>query len=178
MKGSFSAPFFRKRKNTGKERKESGENMALEIERKFLVNAFDESLATQKISIIQGYIKTGFRGVVRVRTWNDKAYLTIKYRLNRLTREEFEYEIPYGDAVKLLKNACYCTLDKTRFLYPYQNKQWEIDRFNDRDLILAEVELVSEEESVVLPPFIEREVTDDPRYSNHALCCNGGVPEK
>ena len=157
--------------------KESGEKMALEIERKFIVYTFDESLATGEIHIIQGYIKTAFKGVVRVRTWNEKAYLTIKYRLNRLTREEFEYEIPFKDALKLLKNACYCTLDKTRFLYPYQNKIWEIDRFNDRDLILAEVEMVSEEEKVAIPSFIEREVTDDPRYSNNALCSNGGVPE-
>lgn len=152
--------------------------MALEIERKFLVKAFDESLATDQIHIIQGYIKTGFKGVVRIRTWNEKAYLTIKYRLNTLTREEFEYEIPYEDAVKLLENACYCTLDKTRFLYPYQNKTWEIDRFNDRDLILAEVEMKSEDEKIEIPSFIEREVTDDSRYSNHALCSSGGIPEE
>ncbi len=151
--------------------------MALEIERKFLVDSFDESLATEEIRIIQGYIKTAFHGVVRVRTWNTKAYLTIKYRLNRLTREEFEYEIPYADAVKLLHNACECTLDKTRFLYPYHGKIWEIDRFNDRDLILAEVEMEREDEEVELPPFIGQEVTEDSRYSNHALCRDGGVPQ-
>ncbi len=151
--------------------------MALEIERKFLVSSFDESLATEEIRIIQGYIKTAFQGVVRVRTWNTKAYLTIKYRLNRLTREEFEYEIPYADAVKLLHNACDCTLDKTRFLYPYQGKVWEIDRFNDRNLILAEIEMEQEDEMVEIPPFVGREVTDDPRYSNHALCRDSGVPE-
>ena len=150
--------------------------MALEIERKFIVSEFDESLAEKEIHIIQGYIDSGFKGVIRVRTWNDKAFLTIKYRISRLSREEFEYEIPYADAVKLLKNACYCTLDKTRFLYPYHGKLWEIDRFNDRKLILAEVEMESETEQIDIPPFIEREVTEDPRYSNHMLCRDGGVP--
>ncbi len=151
--------------------------MALEIERKFLVAQFDPAQATQAIHIVQGYIKTDFRGIVRVRTWNDKAYLTIKYRLSQLTREEFEYEIPYEDGKKLLQEACYCTLDKTRYLYPYAGKTWEIDCFNDRNLILAEVEMQSEEEQIEIPSFVGQEVSHDPRYSNHALCQSKLVPK-
>ena len=146
--------------------------MNIEIERKFLVKEFDVKKAIEKIKIKQGYISSQDGKVVRVRTFNDKAFLTVKYRKSKLSRGEFEYEIPYDDALNLLENACSGeVLEKTRYLYPYDKKMWEIDVFEGKNkgIIIAEIELESEEEEFSLPSFIEKEVTDDKRYSNHNL---------
>ena len=146
--------------------------MGVEIERKYLVNEFDTSLAIEKIEIKQGYIFSSNGKVVRVRTFNDKAYLTIKYRQSAISRGEFEYEIPYEDAIELLGNTCSeGILDKTRYIYYYQDKKGEIDVFKGKNegVILAEIELESEDEKFEIPPFVVREVTGESKYSNHNM---------
>ena len=150
--------------------------MNIEIERKFLVKEFDESIALEKIKIKQGYISSSDGKVVRVRTFNDKAYLTVKYRKSKLSRGEFEYEIPFSDALLLIENACSGeVLEKTRYIYPFEEKTWEIDVFEGKNkgIIIAEIELEREDEEFNLPPFIEKEVTNDKRYSNHNLAKKG-----
>ena len=146
--------------------------MNKEIERKFLVNEFDTTLAYDKKDIRQGYVFTSDGKVVRVRTWGDKSYITLKYRISKLSRAEFEYEIPYNDALDIIENMCQeNVLEKTRYFYEYSGKKWEIDVFHGKNdgLILAEIELIDENEQVELPPFILKEVTNDPKYSNHRL---------
>lgn len=146
--------------------------MNIEIERKFLVKEFDKTLATKEIKIKQGYISSNDGKVVRVRTFNDKAYLTVKYRKSKISRGEFEYEIPFSDALLLIENACSGeVLEKTRYIYPFDKKTWEIDVFEGKNkgIIIAEIELEREDEKFSLLPFIEKEVTDDKRYSNHNL---------
>ena len=146
--------------------------MNIEIERKFLVNDFDAKNAVSSIKIKQGYISSGDGKVVRVRTYNDKAYLTVKYRKSKISRGEFEYEIPFCDALDLIDNACLGeVLEKTRYIYPFEGKTWEIDVFEGKNkgIIIAEIELEREDEKFVLPPFVEKEVTLDKRYSNHNL---------
>ena len=146
--------------------------MSIEIERKFLVKEFDVSKALESIKIKQGYISSSDGKVVRVRTFNDKAYLTVKYRKSQLSRGEFEYEIPFCDAVDLIENACgNVVLDKTRYIYMYNNKKWEIDIFEGKNkgVILAEIELDSEDEAFLKPDFVLDEVTGDKRYSNHNM---------
>lgn len=143
-----------------------------EIERKFLVKNYDISLSSEQIKIIQGYIFSNNGKVVRVRTFNDKAYLTVKFRKTGLTRGEFEYEIPYDDALIMLENCCNGNiLEKTRYIHYYKNKKWEIDIFEGKNegVILAEIELSSEDEEFDKPDFILCEVTKDSRYSNHNM---------
>ena len=147
-----------------------------EIERKYLVNEFDTTLSQDKIEIKQGYIHSGEGRVVRVRTFNEKAYITVKYRKSKITRAEFEYEIPYDDAIDMLNNCCgNSVLIKTRYIYIYNGKKWEIDVFDGKNkgIILAEIELENENEEFDIPPFVIREVTSEPQYSNHNLAKNG-----
>lgn len=143
-----------------------------EIERKFLIKEFDTSLSNEKYEIKQGYIHSGNGKVVRVRTFNEKAYITVKYRKTRITRAEFEYEIPDEDALDMIENCCDGkVLEKTRYIYLYEGKKWEIDVFQGKNkgLILGEIELQDENEDFLIPPFIVKEVTADPQYSNHNL---------
>lgn len=146
--------------------------MNIEIERKFLVDNFDVSQADESINIKQGYILAGDGKVVRVRTYNDKAYLTVKYRKSSLSRGEFEYEIPYDDALNLLESACgNYILEKKRYICMYKGKKWEVDIFEGKNkgIILAEIELNSEDEAFEIPDFVVREVTNEREYSNHNL---------
>ncbi len=146
--------------------------MNKEIERKFLVCQFDKALAYDKIEIKQGYVFSEEGKVLRVRTWNDKAYITLKYRTGKITRDEFEYEIPYSDGEKILNDICKNNvLSKTRYLVSHCNKKWEVDVFHgtNEGLVLAEIELESEDESFEKPDFAGDEVTGNPKYSNHNI---------
>lgn len=144
-----------------------------EIERKFLVK--DELLDVLKYlqskKIRQGYISDSDGKTVRVRTKGEKGYLTIKGKSSGISRDEFEYEIPFEDADQLLTNFCSKTLEKERFDLVVGEKKWEIDLFhgNLEGLIVAELELESEDETVELPSWIREEVSDDPQYYNSNL---------
>lgn len=142
-----------------------------EIERKFLVNdSVKDVLAhSESVSIRQGYILDAPDGkTVRVRTKGPKAFLTIKGKTTGISRTEFEYEIPVEDALHLLDHFCPKTLYKDRYKTEFAGKIWEIDVFhgNLEGLIVAEIELQSEEESFESPDWISEEVSDDKRYFN------------
>lgn len=146
--------------------------MNKEIERKFLASKFKEMDNLPHYDIIQGYIHSGDGKVVRVRTFGEKAYITVKYRISKLSRGEFEYEIPYNDAVKMIDNCCDGrVLFKTRYIYLYEGKKWEIDVFHKKNdgIILAEIELKDENELFSIPPFVIKEVTGDMNYSNNRM---------
>lgn len=147
--------------------------MAKEIERKFLVINDDfKSMAQEIHSIKQGYLSTRKEATVRVRVKDDQAYLTIKGINLGATRDEWEYPIPATEARKMLYQLTIGTLiDKTRYIVPFKGHTWEIDLFHGRHsgLILAEIELSSEDETFHLPPFIGKEVTGDPAYYNSTL---------
>ncbi|MFY9089299.1 CYTH domain-containing protein [Arcobacter aquimarinus] len=149
--------------------------MALEIERKYLVNL--EKLGTLENGnrIKQGYLSTNKDAVVRVRVKNDKAYLTIKGSNIGATRLEFEYKIPVVEANEMLDKLCQKpVIDKTRYLIDYENHTFELDIFyGDNDgLVVAEVELLDENETIKLPSWIKEEVTSDERYYNSNLMKN------
>ena len=146
--------------------------MNKEIERKFLVYQFDKTLAYDIIDIKQGYVFSDEDKVVRVRTWNDKGYLTLKYRAGENIRDEYEYEIPKSDADKMLCDLCKGNvLSKTRYLVMYEGKKWEVDIFHgiNEGLMLAEIELNSENEGFAIPSFAVLDVTGNPKYSNHNI---------
>ena len=147
--------------------------MAIEIERKFLVKGEYKSLASSSSIIIQGYLNDSDGRTVRVRTRDDKAYLTIKgpSKDGGLSRFEWEIEIPYADALELLELALYPVIDKTRFLVPYGGHIFEVDEFygGNEGLTTAEVELTSADETFEKPEWLGREVTADKRYRNQQL---------
>ena len=148
--------------------------MAQEIERKFLVKNHDfKKQATRAIRIVQGYLSSVPERTVRVRIKGDKGYLTVKGIGNEsgASRFEWEIEIPTGDAENLLKICEPGVIDKTRYLVPVGNHTFEVDEFygDNEGLILAEVELKSEDEEFEKPDWLGEEVTGDVRYYNAML---------
>lgn len=149
--------------------------MALEIERKFLVDTDKLGNLENGYKIKQGYIQTKDKTVVRVRVKDEEAFLTLKGENIGATRLEYEYSIPLGDANEMLEKLCTKPIiDKTRYEIKHMNHIWEIDVFHkDNDgLIVAEVELEDENEVVELPEWILKEVTNDVRYYNSNLLEN------
>ena len=149
--------------------------MGQEIERKFLVRGDDwRRLATGK-TYRQGYLSTVKERTVRVRTIDDKGFLTIKGISRGVSRSEFEYEIPAEEANELLDDLCERPLiEKRRYKIPAGRHTWEVDEFfgeND-GLIVAEIELASESEAFERPSWIGEEVSSDPRYFNANLIRN------
>lgn len=144
-----------------------------EIERKFLVKneLLDIVKYLQSKKIRQGYISDSDGKTVRVRTKGEKGYLTIKGKSSGISRDEFEYEIPFEDAGQLLRNFCPKVLEKERFDLIIGEKKWEIDIFHGKleGLIIAEIELESEDEAFELPGWILEEVSDDVQYYNSRL---------
>ncbi|ACJ27079.1 Adenylate cyclase [Shewanella piezotolerans WP3] len=148
--------------------------MAQEIERKYLVKseAFKE-LAARSVRIIQGYLSSVPERTVRVRIKGDKGYLTIKGIGNEsgASRYEWENEIPVAEAQELLKICEPGVIDKTRYLVDYANHIFEVDEFyqSNQGLIVAEVELSDEAQTVSKPSWLGEEVTGDARYYNSML---------
>jgi CYTH domain-containing protein len=145
--------------------------MGKEIERKFLVcgDAWREAEGT---AYRQGYLSSVKERTVRVRTIDDKGYLTIKGISVGATRSEFEYEIPLRDAEELLDTLCEKPLiEKNRHKLEYQGLVWEVDEFfgENQGLVVAEVELQSEDQVFARPAWVGKEVTDDRRYFNANL---------
>lgn len=146
--------------------------MALEIERKFLVDRDQWRPRNDGVAFRQGYLSRVEHRVVRVRIAGGAAFLTIKGRSSGVTRFEFEYPIPVEDAEALLDRLCERPLiEKTRYEEVFGGHIWTVDVFQGENdgLILAEIELSSEAESFDRPPWLGREVSDDPRYFNSEL---------
>ena len=149
----------------------------LEIERKFLVKKGDayKNAAFSSSHIQQGYIPAE-GATVRVRTRDDKAYLTIKGKSvnGGMTRYEFEKEITMDEAQHLLQLCQGGVIDKRRYLVKSGNHIFEVDEFygDNEGLVMAEVELESESEAYEKPDFIDREVTGDKRFYNSHLLTN------
>lgn len=148
--------------------------MALEIERKFLVEGDYKSLSISHSRIMQGYICSGRGGrTVRVRLRDEKGYLTIKgpSRNGGLSRYEFEKEITKDEALSLMTLCEPGIIDKVRWLVPMGAHTYEVDEFfgDNAGLVVAEVELGSEEEAYERAPFLGQEVTGDRKYYNSSL---------
>ena len=146
--------------------------MPQEIERKFLLKSKDWRVPGTGTPYRQGYLSTVPERTVRVRLIRDKGYLTIKGISVGATRAEYEYEIPAEEAGEMLDNLCERPLiEKTRYRVEYQGLTWEIDEFggDNAGLIIAEVELDEEDQTVMLPDWVGQEVTGDRRYYNANL---------
>ena len=144
----------------------------IEIERKFLVTGDFKPLAVNSSHIAQGYIASGNGRTVRVRIRDDKGFLTIKGPSNQagLARFEWEKEIPLDEAEALMSICEPGIIEKTRWLVPADDGRhtWEVDVFegDNEGLVMAEIELRSEDDTFKKPHFIGKEVTGDRRFYN------------
>jgi CHAD domain-containing protein/CYTH domain-containing protein len=148
----------------------------LEIERKFLLRRLPESAQeVPGVEIEQGWLP-GTRVVERWRkvraSGEPICYRTVKsgQGLTRVELEEktsselFEHIWPLTEGRRVVKR---------RRRVAAEGVTWEIDEFLDRELVLAEVELPSQDAAIEVPewlrPYVVREVTGDPEYSNRKL---------
>ncbi|MDB4835309.1 CYTH domain-containing protein [Cyclobacteriaceae bacterium] len=147
--------------------------MGLEIERKFLVTP-EALLQGEKVYIAQGYLQSDIDRTVRVRIKGQQGFLTIKGKTQGISRQEFEYEIPVKEAQDILKLCHSHQLEKYRYYVTIGGKLWEVDEFlgDNRGLLLAEIELESEDEQFDRPSWIIEEVSEDKRYFNSYLAQN------
>jgi adenylate cyclase len=147
--------------------------MALEIERKYLVvNDKWQDNVIKKSVMKQGYLAAVANATVRVRVSGSEARLTIKGRSKGISRSEYEYPIPLQDAEEILNNHIAGALvEKVRYKVKCGDHVWDLDVFAgaNKGLIMAEVELSSEEEGFQMPQWAGEEVSSDRRYYNASL---------
>ena len=149
--------------------------MGVEIERKFLVR--DESWKAQGQGVLlrQGYLSSAPERTVRIRIEGESATLTIKGKSTGATRAEWEYAIPLQDAQALLDGLCERPfIEKKRYRISFEGMVWEVDEFlgENAGLVVAEIELASENQAFARPSWLGEEVTHDARYFNSSLLRN------
>lgn len=153
--------------------------MGTEIERKFLVqlDSWRKEVVAESY-LCQGYmsLQGDLHRTIRIRIAGEKAFLTLKGPNDGISRMEFEYPIPPEDARILLRDFCEgAVIEKIRHIVPCPNgRKWEIDEFqgDNAGLILAEIELTSEEETFPRPEWLGEEVSGDKAYYNSNLRLN------
>ena len=146
--------------------------MGVEIERKFLVSGDGWRELGEATLLRQGYLSTDAARTVRVRIDGEQAFLTIKGKSVGASRGEWEYPIPVNEAAELLDGLCQQPLvEKVRRRIAIGPHTWEVDEFlgANAGLVVAEIELASEDEAFEKPDWLGREVTGDVRYFNSNL---------
>ena len=150
--------------------------MGKEIEKKYLIDhkKWQNTIKPKGEFYRQGYLLAELNKTIRVRLTEKSGYLTIKGQAIGITTPEYEYPIPMHDAKELLDTLCTSEISKIRYKFNYHNKLWEIDEFlgDNKGLIIAEIELNSEDEKYDLPDFILQQVTGDKKYYNAQLSIN------
>lgn len=146
--------------------------MGHEIEKKFLVTNDDWRTLGSKKEYCQGYLNSGKGTSLRIRTIGDRGIITVKGPSDGAKRLEFEYDIPYTEALEMLEKLCLKPLiKKTRHTISFAGFIWEVDEFKGENsgLIFAEIELDAVDQHFDSPDWIGEEVTGDPRYYNASL---------
>ncbi|WMX13071.1 CYTH domain-containing protein [Aureispira sp. CCB-E] len=148
--------------------------MGVEIERKYLVQleAWEKAKSQATcMELSQGYLSLDPARTVRIRIQKEQALLTIKGKSQGISRVEFEYTIPLAEGMELLKICQGSIIRKKRYVLTVNDLTWEVDEFEGDNvgLILAEVELDTENQSIELPLWIQEEVSHDQRYFNSNL---------
>jgi adenylate cyclase len=147
--------------------------MGFEIERKFLVRDDNwRNSVIRQIKIRQAYLDSDANVSIRVRIRdNNSATLTLKTRWSKLSRREFEYDIPTADAEELISLRQGNIVEKVRYIVPAGELIWEIDVFSGENLglVIAEIELPSQSHHIELPPWIGTEITGQDQYYNGTL---------
>lgn len=157
--------------------------MGKEIERKFLVSGDAwRSMASRSVPIIQAYLSRRPEAVVRLRISGNRAFITVKGANRGIVRNEWEYPLPVADARQMIEAGLPegTVITKTRhYVMMPDSHLWEIDEFHGAlsGLVVAEIELSDSAESFEKPPFVGRDVSDDPRYYNSALAAASAPPD-
>jgi len=150
--------------------------MAQEIEKKFLVKGDFKADMVKKTRITQGYLSSVPERTVRVRIKGDKGFLTIKGIGNAsgASRYEWETEIQVEEAKELMAICEPGVIDKVRYLVKSGAHTFEVDEFygDNQGLIIAEVELSSEDDVIEKPAWLGQEVTGYTKYYNSMLMKN------
>lgn len=150
--------------------------MTKETERKFLVRGEFKSFSFEQMSIVQGYLSSVPERNVRIRIRGEKGFITIKgiSSASGMTRYEWEKEIPLPEAKELLEMCEPGSIDKTRYLIKQGKHTFEVDEFHGKNagLVIAEIELESEDEAFEKPAWLGPEVTGNTRYYNASLSKN------
>jgi adenylate cyclase len=124
----------------------------------------------KNIRIKQAYLSVDPGKTIRLRITGEQAFLTIKTESQKelLSRREWEFEIPLNDALEMMKLCLPGIIDKTRYYVPVGEHMFEVDVFHDKNegLIIAEIELSSENEVFEKPDWLGEEVTGNPAYYN------------
>lgn len=145
----------------------------LEIERKFLIveTLWGKQVKNGYAEITQGYVLNSIEKSVRIRINDDRAFLTIKGPTKGISRAEYEYEIPKIEGEEMILSLSLKVLKKRRYEILFEGKVWEVDVFKNEleGLILAEIELESEDEKIILPNWVGEEVSYDAQYYNTNL---------
>ena len=143
----------------------------MEIERKFLVCGEPWLEARNSLRLRQGYLSSGGLATVRVRVGSETAWLTVKGPSVGISREEYEFTIPRPDGEAMLALCRDSIVEKVRYRVPLGPHCWEIDVFegSNRGLVVAEIELGSEDEEFERPDWLGEEVSFDKRYRNASL---------
>lgn len=149
--------------------------MVAEIERKYLVknDSWRKGASTGHL-MSQTYLLSKKNCILRIRLVDQcRAFLGVKFRTSPLRREEFEYEIPYSDALEMRAHAR-ATLEKTRYIVEHCGYRWEIDVYHGRfdGLVVAEVELRHEGDQPPPPSWLGTEITGNPTYSNRSIAAS------
>lgn len=146
--------------------------MGLEIERRFLLknDRWREYVRETRI-LHQGYLSVEKERSIRVRITQGQAWLTLKGFISDVSRSEFEYPVPVEDAQAILETMCVFKVEKIRHIVEYQGIRFEIDEFagSNAPLVLAELELPSEDARYPQPDWLGEEVTADGRFTNAYL---------
>jgi len=145
--------------------------MPLEIERKFLVDTRKWNPTGKGTGFVQAYLSIEPNPTVRIRIAEEKAFLTIKGRSETISRPEFEYEIPVDEAQEMMKLAISNPVKKIRYEIMHEGFLWEVDVFLGKNdgLVIAELELESENQAFPRPDWLLAEVSGDRRYYNSFL---------
>ena len=153
--------------------------MAIEIEKKFIVkNDNWKNFVSNKFIIKQAYLTENNQIRTRIRITPNKAYLTLKVIQINISRTEFEYQIPINDAKYLFSMSNY-QIFKTRYILNHFNDEWVVDVFekNHLGLIIAEIELKSENQKFKVPTWIGKDISTDKKYSNFCLAKSNKIPK-
>lgn len=147
--------------------------MNIEIERKFLLKNDNWRELAEGTHYAQCYLNQK-KSTIRVRIAGEHGYITIKGKTQSFSRKEFEYEIPLEDAKELFEFSHTAVVEKYRYKIPIGKHIWEVDEFlgDNKGLVIAEIELNSEDEEFDKPEWIGAEVTGDKRYYNSHLAEN------
>jgi adenylate cyclase len=147
--------------------------MAIEIERKFLVAADSwKSLAVGSCKIRDGIIVRSSGSKVRVRIDADRASIAIKGARKGIRRSEYEYEIPVTEAEEMIETLCQGrVLEKMRYSVPDDGLLWQVDAYEGalEGIVIAQIELYHEDQTITFPTWLGREVSRDPRYAQSKL---------